>query len=317
LRQGQEHLTGRQVWEPGREQRETALVAADDPELLTRQPGQPVPRNTAGLQQVDKPIPARARGDLLANTSDEVGSELAGPAFHASTLLPGQPGLDLTYSQEWAHAGVTVRSGAVAGISELGDANGRGRPGVLAPLLRRGFIRQAARRSVVLPYRGDMPARKRPAPEDAVTARQTLLDGLARGADIFELVSELAPLHPRDNTFPGEVFLHLAADALTWCGASRVDPLPLEGLRDRFLPERTLRGRQNHKLQYAVLAAAALHGGTEPDLLDEVAWWQTDDFWQYALFAVVVYIRAAASRAGVPVRQTCQDLAQRPGTPVP
>jgi hypothetical protein len=34
-----------------------------------------------------------------------------------------------------------------------------------------------------------------------------------------------------------------------------------------------------------VLAAAAVHGGTEPDLLDEVSWWQTDDFWQYALFA--------------------------------
>jgi len=66
-----------------------------------------------------------------------------------------------------------------------------------------------------------------------------------------------------------------------------------------------------------VLAAAALHGGTEPDLLDEVAWWQTDDFWQYALFAVIAYIRAAASRAGVPVRQACQDLAQRPGCLAP
>jgi hypothetical protein len=170
---------------------------------------------------------------------------------------------------------------------------------------------------VVLPYRGDMPARKRPAPEDTVTARRVLLDGLARDADIFELVSELAPLHPRDNTFPGEVFLHLAADALDWCGASPADPLPLEGLRERFLPEPAFRGRQNHKLQYAVLAAAALHGGTEPGLHDEVAWWQTDDFWQYALFAVVAYIRAAASRAGVPVRQACQDLAQRPGSPAP
>jgi putative transposase len=57
------------------------------------------------------------------------------------------------------------------------------------------------------------------------------------------------------------------------------------------------------KLQYAVLAAAAVHSGTEPDLLDEVAWWQTDDFWQYAMYAAVAYIRAAASRAGVPVRQ--------------
>jgi hypothetical protein len=47
--------------------------------------------------------------------------------------------------------------------------------------------------------------------------------------------------------------------------------------RDRFLPERTFRGREYNKLQYAVLAAAALHGGTEPDLLEEVAWWQTDD----------------------------------------
>jgi hypothetical protein len=110
----------------------------------------------------------------------------------------------------------------------------------------------------------------------------------------LELVSELAPLHPRDNTFPGEVFLRLAADALDWCGARRADPLPLE---------------------YAVLAAAALHGGTEPDLLEEIAWWQADDFWQYTLFAVVAYVRAAASRAGVPVRQACQDLAQRPGPP--
>jgi hypothetical protein len=154
-------------------------------------------------------------------------------------------------------------------------------------------------------------------PEDTGTARQTLLDGLARDADIFELVTELAPLHPRDNTFPGEVFLHLAADALDWCGARRADPLPVEGLRERFLPETTFRGRQNSKLQYAVLAAAALHGGTDPDLLDEVAWWQADDFWQYALFAAVACIRAAASRAGVPVRQACQDLAGRPGHPAP
>ena len=162
-----------------------------------------------------------------------------------------------------------------------------------------------------------MPARKRPAPEDTVTARRILLDGLARDADISGLVSELALLHPRDNTFPGEVFLYLAADALDWCGASRADPLPLEGLRERFLPECTLRGGENTKLRYAVLAAAALHGGTGPDLLDEVVWWQADDFWQYALFAAVACIRAAASRAGVPVRQACQDLAQGPGRPAP
>ena len=153
-----------------------------------------------------------------------------------------------------------------------------------------------------------MAAKKRPTPEDTEAARKILLGGLARDAEIFGLMGELAPLHPRDKTFPGEVFLRLAADVLDWCGASRADPLALEGLREQFLPEYAFRGRQNKKLQYAVLAAAALHGGTEPDLLDEVVWWQTDDFWQYALFAAATYIRAAASRAG---------HTGAPGTPVP
>ena len=150
-----------------------------------------------------------------------------------------------------------------------------------------------------------------------MTARRMLLDGLARDTDIFELLDGLASLHPRNDTFPGEVFLRLAADALEWSGASRAEPLPLQGLRERFLPEATFRGRQNAKLQYAMLAAAAVHGGTEPDLLDEVASWQADDFWQYAMYAAVTYIRAAASRAGVPVRQACRELYEPPGHPVP
>jgi hypothetical protein len=156
-----------------------------------------------------------------------------------------------------------------------------------------------------------MPGRKRPTAEDAMTARRMLLDGLARDIDIFEMLGALAALHPRNDTFPGEVFLRLAADALEWCGASPADPLPLE----RFLPEGAFRGRQNAKLQYAVLAAAAVHGGTEPDLLDEVAYWRADDFWQYAMYAAVAYIRAAASRASVPVLQACQELDERLGHP--
>ena len=70
---------------------------------------------------------------------------------------------------------------------------------------------------------------------------------------------------------------------------------------------------ENKKLQFAVLAAAALRGGADPDLLGEVAWWQTDDFWQYALYAAVADVRAAASRAGVPARLVGEELAQRAG----
>ena len=87
------------------------------------------------------------------------------------------------------------------------------------------------------------------------------------------------------------------------------------GLRDRFLPECAFRGRRNSKLQFAVLAAAAVHGGTEPDLLEDVAYWQADDFWQYAAYAAVACIRAAANRADVPVPQVCQELDQGSGHP--
>jgi hypothetical protein len=158
-----------------------------------------------------------------------------------------------------------------------------------------------------------MPVRNLPTAQDAAAARRVLLDGLAGDSEVSELAGELAPLHPRNNTFPGEVFLDVAADVLDWCSISRSEPLALEGMRERFLPELAFRGRENKKLQFALLAAAALRGGTEPDLLDQVAWWQTDDFWQYALYAAVAYIRAAAGRVGVPVRQVCQELARRDG----
>ena len=158
-----------------------------------------------------------------------------------------------------------------------------------------------------------MPARKRPTPQDAATARRILLDGMARDTGVSELAGELAPLHPRGDTFLGEVLLRVAADALEWCGASRAGPLALEGMPERFLPECAFRGRENKKLQFTVLAAAALCGGAEPDLPGEAAWWQTDDFWQYALYTAIAYVRAAASRAGVPVRRVCQELAQRAG----
>ena len=85
--------------------------------------------------------------------------------------------------------------------------------------MRRAPARGLKARGAILPYRLGM-ARKRPTPEDAATARRILLDGLARDARVFELLGDIEPLHPRNDTFPGEVFLHLAADALDWCRAS-------------------------------------------------------------------------------------------------
>src|SRR5712691_7778065 len=64
---------------------------------------------------------------------------------------------------------------------------------------------------------------------------------------------------------------------------------------------------KTRKFRFAVVAAG-LRGGAEPGLLGAVAWWRADDFWQYALLAAVAYLRVATDRAGVPVRQVCQEL---------
>jgi hypothetical protein len=63
-----------------------------------------------------------------------------------------------------------------------------------------------------------------------------------------------------------------------------------------------------HRAPVRSAGRSSPHDGTEPDPLDVVAWWQTDDFWQYALFAAVAYIRAAAIKSGVAARQACRDL---------
>jgi hypothetical protein len=133
-----------------------------------------------------------------------------------------------------------------------------------------------------------------------MTARRLLLDGLARDDGIFELLSGLALLHPRTATFSGEVSLHVAADALEWCGPAGPSRCPRGTAR--AVPIRGHLPRPpERQAPVRVLAAAAVHGGAEPDLLGEVASWHTDDFWQYAMYAAVACIRAAASRAGVPV----------------
>ena len=153
-------------------------------------------------------------------------------------------------------------------------------------------------------------ARERPTEDDHREALRRLLSGLASNTDLFDLVASVADLHPKNDTFPGEVFMGLAADTLQLVGATRHDPIIYEGLRETFLPECTFRGRENRKIQYALLTAASLRGGLDPDLLDEVIWWNSDDYWRYALFAVVALIRAGAQRQGVPVARVVEQLAE-------
>jgi hypothetical protein len=151
-------------------------------------------------------------------------------------------------------------------------------------------------------------ARKGPTDQDRAEAVRRLLSGLARGDDVYALAAVIEELHPLHDTFPGEVFMHLSADALDVAGVGREDPIPYAGLREKYLGECKFQGRANRKIQFAILASAAARGRIQLDLLDEVAWWQTDDFWWYALVAAVAVIRACADRMSLSTPAFVQQL---------
>jgi hypothetical protein len=156
-----------------------------------------------------------------------------------------------------------------------------------------------------------VPPRSRPTADDARNTVRVSLATLASVGDLDRLATELYALHPKNNTFPGEVLIALAADALDEAGATRAEPIALEGAVERFLPDVELRGREQAKLRYALHLPAVIRGGVEPDLLDEVTWWNTDDFWSYALYALIIYVGLAAERLGISTADLCGRLAAR------
>lgn len=125
-------------------------------------------------------------------------------------------------------------------------------------------------------------ARRSGEPEVADAARRFLV-GVARGDDVASLVADAYGRHRRHDTFPGEVYLALGADALVVAGATVGEPISQDGLVSAYLPEVRFKGRDNAKIRYAVLACAARAGGLEVDLLDEVAWWGSDDYYDSPL----------------------------------
>ena len=134
------------------------------------------------------------------------------------------------------------------------------------------------------------------------------MSAVEAGTDIFDALDAIRPLHPKNNTVPGEVFMRLAARALAEGGVSPGRPMPEEGLVDRYLPECRFRGRDNQKIRYTVMAVAATHGGVEVDLLEEVVNWAADDFWSYAGLAAVAWIRAVADLRDLPLGELCARL---------
>jgi hypothetical protein len=91
-----------------------------------------------------------------------------------------------------------------------------------------------------------MAARQRPTDRDRRDVIELALSGLAHGVELGEVAAKLTPLHPRNDTFPGEVLLDLAADAIKVSGATRTSPLQFEGIRERYLPEAVAHTKAQH-----------------------------------------------------------------------
>lgn len=105
--------------------------------------------------------------------------------------------------------------------------------------------------------------------------------------------------------------MDLAVTALDLACPPGGEPLEYEGLRERYLPEVTFRGRTEHRnSQYALYAAACLRGGLQPDLRGDAGWRQTP-LWTYAVFAVVIYSRVAADRRTLPVGEIVVRIGER------
>jgi hypothetical protein len=134
--------------------------------------------------------------------------------------------------------------------------------------------------------------------EDGREAVRRLLVGLAADQDVFQLSAAVADLHPKNDTFPGEVFMRLAAEVVADTTVAGAGPISYVGLRERHLAEYEFSGKENRKFQYAVLCSAAVAGGLEPDLLDAL-------------------IRAGAHCREVPVPVVVAELVERHRVSVP
>jgi len=157
-----------------------------------------------------------------------------------------------------------------------------------------------------------MAPNKQPTAEHRSEAIRIAIAGLAYGEQAEELLSKLGVLHIRYNTFPAEELLELASNAIEESGATPADPIDCEGIRERFLPDHPFSGKtQHYKSKYAISAAAMIHGGVFPDLLDDAAWWEADDLWVYSFFAFLLYMRLAAERSGRSVEEVARSISDR------
>jgi hypothetical protein len=109
---------------------------------------------------------------------------------------------------------------------------------------------------------GTVAGKQRPTQDDRAEVVRSLLADLSSGRELDTIIERLAEVHPKNNPFPAEELLELAADAIEESGATPSHPIHYERIRENYLPERVFRGKvEHHRSHYALSAAAMIRGG--------------------------------------------------------
>lgn len=112
---------------------------------------------------------------------------------------------------------------------------------------------------------------------------------------------------------PDVAVLEVAVAAMDLAGVDRTTPLSKADLVGRHLSEVQFRNQRalRERTTYALNAVAAIRGGLEPDILDDMYWWHVRDIVEYAVLAAVAYVRASAERRGQPLTTFVDELLAR------
>jgi hypothetical protein len=143
-------------------------------------------------------------------------------------------------------------------------------------------------------------------------AQRALLDGLRRGDDLSQL--ERAVRQSKTKAFtPDVAVLQVGVAAMDLAEVDRNTPIAKADLVTLHLSEIDFRNQRalQERTTYALYAAAAMRGGLEPDILEDMYWWRTRDIMEYAVIAATAYVRACAQRRQQSIQQFVDDLRVR------
>jgi hypothetical protein len=123
----------------------------------------------------------------------------------------------------------------------------------------------------------------------------------------------------RGHAVPASDAQHVPRRDLHAVGGRRTPPKVVSKETTRSLKRTSSRGTCPNarsaggtvKFRFALLAAAATRAAVEVDLLDEVPYWGSDDYWRHSRLAAIAWIRAVVDKRSIPMSALCNRLRVR------